>query len=43
VTGDEPSEPDEPSVDDPDVEDVDGLALVTRELGARTISEIEHG
>jgi DNA polymerase-3 subunit gamma/tau len=43
VPVDEPAEPDEPSEDDPDVDDVDGLALVTRELGARTISEIDHG
>jgi hypothetical protein len=33
---------DEPSEDDPDVSGSDGLALVTRELGARPIGEIDH-
>jgi hypothetical protein len=42
---DEPAaEVDEPSADDPDLDAsaTDGLALVTRELGARPIGEIDH-
>ncbi|MGB8020445.1 MAG: DNA polymerase III subunit gamma and tau [Candidatus Nanopelagicales bacterium] len=37
-------QPDEPSSDDPDLEQsaADGLALIARELGARPISDIEH-
>jgi DNA polymerase-3 subunit gamma/tau len=35
-------QPDEPSEDDPDLSGADGLALVTRELGARPIGEIDH-
>ena len=34
--------PDEPSDDDPDLTGLDGLALITRELGARPIGEIDH-
>ncbi len=34
--------PDEPSDDDPDFAGGDGLALIERELGARTIGEIDH-
>lgn len=35
--------PDEPSADDPDFgSSADGLALITRELGARPIGEIDH-
>jgi DNA polymerase-3 subunit gamma/tau len=36
--------PDEPSPDDPDLETggANGLALITRELGARPIGEIDH-
>jgi DNA polymerase-3 subunit gamma/tau len=33
---------DEPSEDDPDLSGADGLALITRELGARPIGEIDH-
>ncbi|HEX6888166.1 MAG TPA: DNA polymerase III subunit gamma and tau [Candidatus Nanopelagicales bacterium] len=40
--GQEVERPDEPSEDDPDLSAVDGLALVTRELGARPIGEIDH-
>jgi DNA polymerase-3 subunit gamma/tau len=40
--GQEAERPDEPSEDDPDLSAVDGLALVTRELGARPIGEIDH-
>jgi DNA polymerase-3 subunit gamma/tau len=35
-------QPDEPSEDDPDLSGADGLALITRELGARPIGEIDH-
>ena len=38
----EEEQPDEPSEDDPDLSGMDGLALVTRELGARPIGEIDH-
>ncbi len=31
-----------PSDDDPDADEVGGLELVARELGARTINEIDH-
>lgn len=39
-----PDEPDEPSPDDPDLEvgNASGLALISRELGARPIGEIDH-
>ena len=42
ATGEEA--PDEPSADDPDLDasGQDGLALITRELGARPIGEIDH-
>jgi hypothetical protein len=33
---------DEASPDDPDLSATDGLALITRELGARRIGEIDH-
>jgi hypothetical protein len=33
---------DEPSEDDPDLSGAGGLALITRELGARPIGEIDH-
>jgi len=35
-------QPDEPSEDDPDLSGADGLALITRELGAHPIGEIDH-
>lgn len=38
----QPDVPDEPSVDDPDLAAADGLALITRELGARPIEQIDH-
>jgi len=37
-----PEAPDEPSDDDPDLAAADGLALITRELGARPIDQIDH-
>lgn len=36
------AEPDEPSIDDATVNDVSGVDLAIRELGATTIGEIEH-
>jgi DNA polymerase-3 subunit gamma/tau len=43
-TASEEHEVDEPSPDDPDLDAgvADGLALITRELGARPIGEIDH-
>jgi DNA polymerase-3 subunit gamma/tau len=40
----QPDAPDEPSEDDPDLDAsaVDGIALITRELGGRPIGEIDH-
>ena len=38
----EHAEPDEPSIDDATVNDVSGVDLAIRELGATTIGEIEH-
>jgi DNA polymerase-3 subunit gamma/tau len=40
----DPEPADEPSADDPDLDSSggDGLALITRELGARPIGEIDH-
>lgn len=38
-----PSVPDEPSVDDDNVDEVGGVDLAMRELGATRIGEIEHG
>lgn len=38
----QPDVPDEPSDDDPDLAAADGLALITRELGARPIEQIDH-
>ena len=38
----EHAEPDEPSIDDATVDDVSGVDLAIRELGATTIGEIEH-
>jgi DNA polymerase-3 subunit gamma/tau len=40
----DPEPADEPSADDPDLDASggDGLALITRELGARPIGEIDH-
>jgi DNA polymerase-3 subunit gamma/tau len=42
ATGGPEDHPDEPSEDDPDLSGADGLALITRELGARPIGEIDH-
>ena len=36
------AEPDAPSPDDADVDDVSGVELLVRELGATQIGEIEH-
>ena len=44
AAGQAPEAADEPSPDDPDLDEggVHGLALITRELGARPIGEIDH-
>jgi DNA polymerase-3 subunit gamma/tau len=38
----EAEQPDQPSDDDPDLSSTDGVALLTRELGARPVGEIDH-
>jgi hypothetical protein len=42
--GADEAQPDEPSADDPDLDSSgqNGLALITRTLGARPIGEIDH-
>jgi DNA polymerase-3 subunit gamma/tau len=40
--GSEEDPADQPSDDDPDLSGADGMALLTRELGARPVGEIDH-
>jgi hypothetical protein len=40
--GVEAEQADQPSEDDPDLSGADGVALLTRELGARPVGEIDH-
>ena len=42
ATAEQVTEPDAPSLDDPDVESATGIDLIERELGGTRIGEIEH-